>query len=143
MMMNSFSKQERIVSRKLMDKLFGGGSRSAAAYPLRVVFMGVDQTDAAMPSVQVLTSVGKRHFKHAVDRNRVKRQIREAYRLNKSILYDAIAANGPASTRHITVAFIWLADTLKPSAEVSAAVKKLLMRIADNIYNEENVEKPQ
>lgn len=143
MMMNSFSKRERIVSRKLMDTLFGGTNRSAVAYPLRVVFMAVDNADAGTPPIQVLTSVGKRHFKHAVDRNRVKRQIREAYRLNKHILHDAISKCGQDIPQHIAVAFIWLADNLMPSAEVTAAVRKLLMRIADNIYNSNNVEKRQ
>lgn len=126
-----------------MDSLFGGTNRSAVAYPLRVVFMAVDNADASTPPVQVLTSVGKRHFKHAVDRNRVKRQIREAYRLNKHILYDIISKDGQNISRHIAVAFIWLADDLRPSTEVTAAVKKLLMRIADNIYNRNNVEKHQ
>lgn len=140
---NSFSKQERIVSRKLMDQLFGGKSRSAAAYPLRAVFMAVDGAAADIQPVQVLISVGKRHFKHAVDRNRVKRQIREAYRLNRHILHDAIAADATGTHRHIALAFIWLADVLKSSAEVEVAVKKLMMRIADNMYNEKNVEKPQ
>lgn len=126
-----------------MDSLFGGTNRSAVAYPLRVVFMAVDNADASTPPVQVLTSVGKRHFKHAVDRNRVKRQIREAYRLNKHILYDIISKDGQNIPRHIAVAFIWLADDLRPSTEVTAAVRKLLMRIADNIYNRNNVEKHQ
>lgn len=140
---NKFSKQERIVSRNLMERLFGGASRSAVAYPLRVVFMTVDDADACMPPVQVLVSVSKRHFKHAVDRNRVKRQIREAYRLNKHILSDAVLTDGTGSAKFIAVAFIWLSDALKPSAEVGAAVRKLLMRIADNIYNSKNVEKSE
>lgn len=127
-----------------MDCLFGGARRSAAVYPIRAVFMTVDDADAGTPPVQVLTSVGKRHFKHAVDRNRVKRQIREAYRQNKHILYDVTSHDGTTNPKHLAVAFIWLADDLKPSADVETAVKKLLMRIADNIiYNEKNVEKHQ
>lgn len=142
-MNNGFSKRERIVSHKLMESLFGGTRRSAVAYPVRMVFMAVDDAYEDMPSVQVLTSVSKRHFKHAVDRNRVKRQIREAYRLNKHILYNVIERDEPDIPKHLAVAFIWLADVRKPSKEVCAAVRKLLMRIADNIYNDKNMGKSQ
>lgn len=126
-----------------MDSLFGATRRSAAAYPIRAVFMAVDDADATTPPVQVLISVSKRHFKHAVDRNRVKRQIREAYRRNKQILHDVTGNDEAKYPKHLAIAFIWLADDLKTSAEVETAVKKLLMRIADNIiYNDKNVEKP-
>ena len=60
-----------------------------AAYPLRAVFRQVPRTQTDVP-VQVLVSVSKRHFKHAVDRNRIKRQIREAYRHQKQVLCDAV-----------------------------------------------------
>lgn len=78
--------------------------------------------------LQILISVSKRHFKHAVDRNRVKRQLREAYRLNRSLL----TVHFPAD-RQLFIAFIWLSDSLAPSSVVTSRVKRLLKRIAEQI----------
>ncbi len=124
---NTFRKCERMVSKKLIDTLFGGGhSRSAVAYPVRAVYMvgGRSEKDAA---VQVLVSVSKRHFKRAVKRNRVKRQIREAYRLNKHALTELVEqSDGKA----LALAFIWQADRLYDSQRVSGSVKTLLEKVA-------------
>ena len=81
-----------MVSRKLMDTLFDGHGQSMAAFPLRVVYTIQERTAFDVP-VQILVSVPKKHFKHAVDRNHVKRQVREAYRLHKDILYDVLPAD--------------------------------------------------
>ncbi|MEC3880591.1 ribonuclease P protein component [Parapedobacter sp. 10938] len=74
----TFSKEERLCSKRLIDSLFHSGS-SFLVYPYRVVFMRVE--GAAM--VQVLLSVSKRRFRHAVQRNLLKRRMRESYRLQK------------------------------------------------------------
>ena len=82
----TFSKEERIVSNLLIETLFEkGNSHSLTAYPLRAVFLKTEHHEGCAP-VQLLISVPKKRFKHAVDRNRVKRQVREAYRKNKSLL---------------------------------------------------------
>ena len=123
-----FKKQERIVSQKLIEELFGGGkSHSQAAFPLRAVYMQRERQEGQEP-VEVLVSVSKKRFHHAVDRNRVKRQIREAYRLQKQILTEKIE---PGQT--IDIAFIWLSDQHFPTAEVSSKVRQLLERIAKRI----------
>ncbi len=124
---NTFRKSERMVSKKLIDTLFGGGhSRSAVAYPVRAVYMvaGRGEKDAA---VQVLVSVSKRHFKRAVKRNRVKRQIREAYRLNKHALTELVEQSEGKS---LALAFIWQADRLYDSKRVSGSIKTLLEKVA-------------
>ena len=116
-----FPKQERIVSQKLIEQLFGGtDSRSLSAFPLRVVYMKRDVADAAMPT-QILVSVPKRHLHHAVDRNRVKRQLREAYRHQKDLL---------PKDQPLALAFIWQTDKILPSAEVDGRMKRLLERMA-------------
>ena len=125
----TFTKQERITSRKLLEQLFMGGHRSMSAFPLRVVFMTMERAEGE-PPVQVLVSVSKRHFKRAVKRNRVKRQIREAYRLNKYILWDALQDRPDTA---VAVAFLWLADELHDSKSVTASVTSLLRRIAEKI----------
>jgi ribonuclease P protein component len=78
--------------------------------------------------VQVLVSVSKRHFKHAVDRNRVKRQVREAYRHHKQILTAKVQ-----QTQTLAIAFIWLADKHHESATIEKCVKRLLGKVADRL----------
>jgi ribonuclease P protein component len=75
-----FQREERLRSKKLIEQLFREGS-SFNSYPLRFVALPLPQP--ADPAVQVLVSVSKRYFKKAVDRNRLKRQMREAFRLAK------------------------------------------------------------
>ena len=80
-MKNTLGKQERLKSRKLIEKLFKEG-KSIKKFPLRLVYL---QTEHTSPSpVQASFSVPKRNFKKAVDRNRIKRLLREAYRLERN-----------------------------------------------------------
>ena len=133
----SFQKRERMVSRKLIDTLFGAcpakqglesrGSQSMAAYPLRAVFMKKVRARDDAP-VQVLVSVPKKHFKHAVDRNRVKRQVREAFRQHKQLLYEALAEQ-----EQLLLAFIWLSDEHYPSQHVESRVVSLMQRVAEKL----------
>ncbi|TSD67220.1 ribonuclease P protein component [Inquilinus sp. KBS0705] len=86
--MYTFTKEERLCNKKLIDGLFHNGS-SFLCYPFKVSWMPAD--DGQTSPVQVVISVSKKRFKRAVDRNLVKRRIREAYRLNKqTLLYDAL-----------------------------------------------------
>ncbi|MGV3539489.1 MAG: ribonuclease P protein component [Rufibacter sp.] len=80
---HNFKKEERLRSKKLIDRLFREGS-SFNVYPLR--FVALHLPEASEPPVQVLVSVSKRYFKKAVDRNRLKRQIKEVYRQNKHLI---------------------------------------------------------
>lgn len=83
---HTFPKEEHLCRKKLIDELFGKQSSSFGVYPLRIVWLKNDAPTGAPP--QVLISVSKRNFKRAVDRNRLKRLIREAYRLNKYRLLE-------------------------------------------------------
>lgn len=123
-----FQKRERIVSRKLMDELFDGNhSHAVVAFPLKAVYLAKEHPDGQVP-VEVLISVSKRHFKHAVDRNRVKRQVREAYRKQKQLLTEQVGEG-----MMVAVAFIWMSDQHFSSAEVDSRVKHLLTRIAKKV----------
>ena len=126
----TFSKEERLCSKKLIERLFAGGNRSFPAFPLRVVYMplSVDENPA---DVSILISVPKKRFKHAVKRNLVKRQVREAYRLNKHILIDSLKAQ--ESPQKMVLAFIWLDNKIHATNEVEYKVKKLLHHIAENL----------
>ena len=125
MMAPTFRKQERIVSHQLIETLFEkGDSQSLAAYPLRAVFLQTERKQGHAP-IQILISVPKKRFKHAVDRNRVKRQVREAYRHHKHLLCDIIPDD-----KELLIAFIWLSDSHCPSIEVEKRMVSLLQRIA-------------
>jgi len=135
MMMQSrhtFRKAERLCSKKHIEALFAGDNRSLTAYPLRAVYTETeDEKIVNCKSISLLISVSKRHFKHAVDRNRAKRLIREAYRLNKGLLLDHL----PEDTQ-LDLAFIWMSDELCDYAIVEAKMKILLQRIAEKINGE-------
>lgn len=124
----SFRKQERIVSQKLIDELFSGtGSHSMAAFPVRMVYLLRERPKDA-PSAQVLISVSKRRFKHAVDRNRVKRQIREAYRKHKHE-FSACIPDG----KMVAIAILWMSDKHFHPTEVEKRVTGLLQRMSTAI----------
>ncbi|MBD2768710.1 ribonuclease P protein component [Hymenobacter sp. BT664] len=82
----TFPKEEHLCRKKLIEELFSKQGSSFGVYPLRIVWVASPAPTAAPP--QVLISVSKRTFKRAVDRNRLKRLIREAYRLNKYRLLE-------------------------------------------------------
>ncbi|MFC2711529.1 ribonuclease P protein component [Hoylesella oralis] len=125
----TLSKEERICSRTLIESLFnGGGSHALSAYPLRVVYKLEERHAEQRAKVQIMVSVSKKHFKHAVKRNRVKRQVREAYRKNKSIIVEKVPSGSL-----LLMAFIWLADNLYDTQEVEQRISALLMRIKERL----------
>ena len=105
--------------------MFAGGSRSFSVFPLRVVYLPVEELEA---DASILISVSKRRFKRAVKRNRVKRQIREAYRVNKHELLNALAEK----KCRLAIAFIYLSDQLTESSVIEE-VKTALARIVEKV----------
>lgn len=81
----SYSKKEKLKSKKLIEKMFVEG-RSISAFPLRLVYIETPFNDGV--TIKTGVSVSKRHFKSAVDRNSIKRLMREAYRLNKPLYFN-------------------------------------------------------
>lgn len=124
--MNRLRKPERLSRKKIIEKLFAGGSRSFSIFPLRVVWLPVEELDV---QASLLVSVSKRRFKRAVKRNRVKRQIREAYRLNKQPLLEALAEKD----LRLALAFIYLSDELTDSAVITEKMKIALARIVEKV----------
>ncbi len=126
--MMTFRREERLRGEALIERLFHReGSRSMAAFPLRMVYMKT-ASDGVGALPQVLISVPKRCLKHAVDRNRVKRQVREAYRRNRYRLVESLGGDG---VRGLLIAFIWLDDKLWSTAEVERKVCNLLQRLSE------------
>lgn len=128
---HTLGKQERLCSRKLIDSLFkGGGSRAMSGFPLRMVYAMTERHEGE-PAAQILVSVPKRCFKRAVKRNRIKRLVREAYRLNKHILADALERHEPQMSA--TMAFIYTDSHLHDYATVEQRVRNLLTRLSERL----------
>jgi ribonuclease P protein component len=86
--MYTFKKEERLCNKKLIDELFHNGS-SFLCYPFKASWMLV--SDSQQVPVKIVLAVSKKRFKKAVDRNLIKRRMREAYRLHKQqYLYDQL-----------------------------------------------------
>lgn len=89
--MYTFHKNERLCSKKYLDNLFATGHRFMV-FPYSVTWSFCDK-EAIPCEAQVLIATSKRKFRHAVDRNHVKRLTRECYRLHKPELYNLLNNN--------------------------------------------------
>jgi ribonuclease P protein component len=118
----TFSKKERLCGEIQVTELFQQGA-GFMAYPMRVVWKSYPVEGE--PFVQVVMSVPKKKLKHAVDRNRVKRLLREAYRLNKQDLADF------AVEHHLNVrlAFVWIPNEVLPYEKVSRKLVEALGKL--------------
>lgn len=130
MFTHRFPKAEHLCLRNDIDALFSAGAKALTAYPLRVVYREVNHKEG--PKVKVLLSVPKRKLRHAVDRNRAKRQLREAYRLNKQTLLETL---GDKQGLHL--AFMWLSDKPVDSKVIEKKVINLLHRIGEQLHQEQ------
>lgn len=84
-------KEERLKSRKSISQLFETG-QVTHHHPFKVLFNLKEPEESEYPA-QIAISVSKKNFKRAVDRNHIKRKIRESYRRNKHLLYDGLEKN--------------------------------------------------
>ena len=120
---NTFPLKEHLKSKNVIEQLYAKGA-SVTAYPLRAVFLEQEH-DKQQPTATILISVAKKRFRHAVDRNLVKRRIREAYRTSKHTFVDALENNG----KKIAVAILYI-DTKHNS---TAFIKRKMEKLLDNI----------
>lgn len=120
----SFKKDERLCSKKVIDRLFSEG-QSFLVYPLKVVFLSTPLNTSS--SVQAGFTVSKKNFKQAVKRNRIKRLMREAYRLNKNELYLEIGE------KQLAVFFIYIGKEMPFFSKVEKAIKKAFRQISNNL----------
>lgn len=118
--LHTLPKEERLCSRKALEELFGGGHQSVSAFPIRAVYMPNE-----VGVVRVMVSVSKRYFKRAVKRNRIKRQLRETYRLQKELLQPL--------TGGLDIAFLWTSDEQLPTEKVFQKMQTLLQRIHESV----------
>lgn len=129
----TLGKDERLKSRKQIDHLFREG-RSFTLFPYRVLF-AVSPMSPATSEVVVQFGIGvsTRHFKKAVDRNRIKRLSREAWRLQKNDLVEQLSAQ----EKCLYVFFIFTGKELVSFAEanekIAGGIKKLKTLIDEDI----------
>lgn len=124
----TFSKEEKLCSNKSIEYLFTKGD-SFIAYPLRIVYLFADEDAINNQLASVLISVSKKKFKRAVKRNRVKRLIREAYRLNKLSYIELLQAND----KRLYIAFLYLRDELPTYNEIEKAIVKTSLQLKERI----------
>ncbi len=121
-----FRKEEKIVGENRIDSLFIEG-KSFVAFPLRVVYL---KTELSLSSpLSVLVSVPKKRIKSAVKRNRIKRQVREAYRLNKYYL-DTVTES---IDHHLDIAFVFVREELMEYSIIEKGMRKGLTEIANRL----------
>jgi len=122
--MASFSKKERKLSVTVRDQLFKEGT-VLFYYPYKIFYM-LDQADAASAGCSIVISVPKRNFSRAVDRNRIKRQIREAYRLNNSLLNNSLHTH----CMRIHILCLYLPDEHTATALLFHKMESLMAKFA-------------
>lgn len=123
---NTFSKSEHLCGEKRITRLFTEG-KAFIAYPLRVIYLVEPKKDVEPASVMV--SVPKKRFKRAVKRNRLKRLMREAYRLNKHSLIEKLNE----TEMQIHVAFNYVSDDELDFATIDKKIKVALQKIIEKI----------
>lgn len=122
----TFGKKEKLCSQKIIDRLFNQG-KAFMAFPVRVMFMKTDLPESV--PVQSMFPVSKRRFKRAVKRNLLKRRMREAYRLNKHLLYDVVSTK---ETQY-AVAFMYVSKEELDYQAIEKGMKKAISKLIAEI----------
>jgi ribonuclease P protein component len=148
----TFKKEERLKSEKIITQLFRNG-KSFACYPLRLVYaeMPTDipplsiagvfddlETEnvietATVSSIQFALSVPKKAFKRAVDRNVLRRRIREAYRLNKIELYRFLENKYFNEDKRFAFMVLYTAKEEMPYGEIEKGIKKMIRKFKEEL----------
>ena len=133
------NKYDKLCSPTAIDMLFSRGAdstqpfqpKSAMAYPLRAVWRE-NENRSSGSAVQFLISISKKRLRHAVDRVKMRRRVREAYRLNKAT-YAVVDGD-----KKIDLAFIYVANDIKDYQSIEKAVVKILHKINDDKRTEQS-----
>ena len=122
----AFKKNEKLCSKKLIDEVFENG-KSISKGCLRIIYLCKNKLPET--TNQVLISVAKKRFKKAADRNRIKRLIREAYRLNKTELQEL----SRQQQQQINLAIIYQSNEILNYQAVEADLKSALIKLISKI----------
>lgn len=116
-------KYEKLCSKKEIEILFAANSNSVKSYPIRLIYH-IDK-DNGTPA-KFFISVPKRKLHHAVDRVTVRRRIREAYRLNRSLITNILREKKLS----VNIAFIYMNDEVSDYAFISDSMTKALTQLS-------------
>jgi len=122
----SLQKKERLKSKKHIEKLFAEG-KHISNFPLRLVYLNTAFAD--LVSLKVMVIAPKKNFKSAINRNRIKRLLREAYRLNKHYVFNNIEGN-------YALAILYLGKEMPDYKIVNDKMQGLLKKFNEEISNE-------
>lgn len=123
-----FPTNEKLKSRKLIGELFADG-KSVSSYPVKLIYLPCSLQNTPL---KVGVSVPKRNFKSAVDRNRIKRLLREGYRLNKHVIFNNI-------DKDFALLFLYLGKKMPDYAEIEKSVAEVLAKFYKKVNNEERI----
>jgi ribonuclease P protein component len=120
-MNQKFPSTEKLKSKKLLDELFTSGKK-LNEYPIKLVYKKLDFEDDVI--IKTGVSAPKRNFKKAVDRNRIKRLLREGYRLNKHIICNEF------DEKYVCM-FLYLGKEMPSFEEINRKMTKLLSKLVE------------
>ena len=124
----TLSKNERLASRKLIDKIFNREGEMISKFPLSFIFLK-HELNASLPA-QVMFSVPTRKFKKAHDRNRVKRLMKESYRLQKHSFYQSIIIK---SNRQYACCLMYNSDVMPDLESLNGKIQYILNEFSSRI----------
>lgn len=123
----TFCKEERLCSRRTIDKLYAEGHR-LMAFPFSVQWIRVDR-NTADPPCQIMIVAPKRRFRHAVDRNRVRRLTRECYRMRKGPFYEFLQNTGI----NIALSLVYVHNEIPTFEQLGHKMDKLMLALEHDI----------
>ncbi|MGB5385664.1 MAG: ribonuclease P protein component [Eudoraea sp.] len=125
-MSSKFPKKEKLKSESLIRGIFEEG-KSITSYPLKLIYLNIKTP--AKTKVQCGVAVPKRNFKSAVKRNRIKRLLRESYRLNKEQIFNNIEGS-------FAFLFLYLGKEIPEYEEVEKQMRVILKQFLIRVTNE-------
>lgn len=124
----SFPTKEKLKSKKLIGELFTDGN-SVSSFPVKLIYLPCTLKNTPL---KVGVTVPKRNFKSAVDRNKIKRLLREGYRLNKHVIFNNI-------DKEFALLFLYLGKKMPDYAEIEKSMIEVLAKFYKKVNNEERI----
>lgn len=125
-------KYEKLCSKKAIEDLFAAKNNSVKSYPIRLIYL-IEPFNGTPAKFYI--SVPKRKIRHAVDRVLMRRRIREAYRLNRNIIFDPLKQNSLS----VNIAIIYMHDNVSDYALIEEKLKNALSELAKVIENNKDI----
>ncbi|MCK0158089.1 ribonuclease P protein component [Cellulophaga sp. F20128] len=123
----TFPKKEKLKSKKLIEQLFTEG-KTVTNFPIKLIYLPCTLENTPL---KVGVTVAKRNFKSAVDRNRIKRLLREAYRSNKHIVYNNIEGD-------YALLFLYIGKQMPESETIEKSTIAVLTKLQKKLSDEKS-----